>query len=405
MRGYAWILLFAIINVCEANIDKDIAANKDKLAKTQSQEKAISKKFDELGKAINAKNIELTQLGHKITQLEKDIVQNQGKYQTQEKTLKQTQEKQDRLLQQKQNIETQLIKLITQGIAFNAVINNQSSIDSIDGIIEFHIYEILYRNAKTQVKKFDTQQTILNNEIKRISSTINQLQTSIKTQTTRKENLQNAKDNQKAILAKMQAELKIYDQQLKDIAKERKSLDDILAKLNIIKERDQQGKTTSQQAFINNQKKPNSIKAPKQLGTSYRNVPIISYKGAKTFPPLERYTIEKKFGPYFDPVYQFKIFNAAIMFNPKSSNASVKNVLDGKVVYAKDAPGLKKVVIIEHINAIHTIYAYLDKIESSIKAGINIKKGTIIGRVNERLSFEVTQKDKHINPAEFIKLN
>lgn len=405
MRGYAWILLFAIVNVCGANIDKDIAANKDKLAKTQSQEKVISKKFDELGKAINAKNIELTQLGHKITQLEKDIVQNQGKYQTQEKTLKQTQEKQDRLFQQKQNIETQLIKLITQGIAFNAVINNQSSIDSVDGIIEFHIYEILYRNAKTQVKKFDTQQTILNNEIKRISSTINQLQTSIKTQTTRKENLQNAKDNQKAILAKMQAELKIYDQQLKDIAKERKSLDDILAKLNIIKERDQQGKTTSQQAFINNQKKPNSIKAPKQLGTSYRNVPIISYKGAKTFPPLERYTIEKKFGPYFDPVYQFKIFNAAIMFNPKSSNASVKNVLDGKVVYAKDAPGLKKVVIIEHINAIHTIYAYLDKIESSIKAGINIKKGTIIGKVNERLSFEVTQKDKHINPAEFIKLN
>ncbi len=405
MRGYAWILLFVLINVCEANIDKDIAANKDKLAKTQSQEKAISKKFDELGKAINAKNIELTQLGHKITQLEKDIAQNQGKYQTQEKTLKQTQEKQNRLLKQKQNIETQLIKLITQSIAFNAVINNQSSIDSIDDVIEFHIYEILYRNTKTQVKKFDAQQTILNNEIKRISSTINQLQTSIKTQTTRKETLQNAKDNQKTILAKMQTELKVYDQQLKDIAKERKSLDDILAKLNIIKERDQQGKATNQQAFINNQKKPNSIKAPKQLGTSYRDVPIVSYKGAKTFPPLERYTIEKKFGPYFDPVYQFKIFNAAIMFNPKSPNASVKNVLDGKVVYAKDAPGLKKVIIIEHINAIHTIYAYLDKIESSIKAGMNIKKGTIIGKVNERLSFEVTQKDKHINPAEFIKLN
>lgn len=36
---------------------------------------------------------------------------------------------------------------------------------------------------------------------------------------------------------------------------------------------------------------------------------------------------------------------------------------------------------------------------------MNIKKGTIIGKVNERLSFEVTQKDKHINPAEFIKLN
>ncbi|WP_304419593.1 peptidoglycan DD-metalloendopeptidase family protein, partial [uncultured Helicobacter sp.] len=66
---------------------------------------------------------------------------------------------------------------------------------------------------------------------------------------------------------------------------------------------------------------------------------------------------------------------------------------------------LKKVVIIEHSNAIHTIYAYMDKIESSIKTGLSIKKGMIIGKVNERLSFEITQKDKHINPTDFIKLN
>ena len=201
----------------------------------------------------------------------------------------------------------------------------------------------------------------------------------------------------------MQTELKTYDQQLKDIVKERKSLDEILSKLNIVKEQKQQG--SNQQAFINNQKNPSSIKAPKQFGTSYRDVPTIAYKGAKTFSPLDNYVIEKKFGPYFDPVYKFKIFNAAIMLNPKSPNAPVKNVLDGRIVYAKEAPGLKKVVIIEHNNAIHTIYAYMDKIESSIKTGIPIKKGTIIGKVNERLSFEITQKDKHINPADFIKLN
>lgn len=293
MRGYAWILLFVLINVCEANIDKDIADNKDKLAKTQSQEKAISKKFDELGKAINAKNIELTQLGHKITQLEKDIAQNQGKHQTQEKTLKQTQEKQNHLLKQKQNIETQLIKLITQSIAFNAVINNQSSIDSIDGVIEFHIYEILYRNTKTQVKKFDAQQTILNNEIKRISNTINQLQTSIKTQTTRKETLQNAKDNQKAILAKMQTELKVYDQQLKDIAKERKSLDDILTKLNIIKEQINKEKLPTNKPLSIIKKNLTASKLLNNLALRIVMSPLSVTKGLKLFHLLKDTRLKK----------------------------------------------------------------------------------------------------------------
>lgn len=403
MRGFGWIAICAIINICMANIDQDIAKNKDKLATAKSQEKAISKKLDVLGKAINAKNSELTQLGNQINALEKDIEQNQGKSLSQEKSLKDSQKKQNVLVEQKLQIEKQLIKLIAQGIAFNMVISRSADIDSVDGVVQYHIYQILHKNARNSIKTLNAKHNLLNNEIKQINNAISQIQSSIKTQTNKKERLQIAKEQQKATLAKMQTELKTYDQQLKDIVKERKSLDEILSKLNIVKEQKQQG--SNQQAFINNQKNPSSIKAPKQFGTSYRDVPTIAYKGAKTFSPLDNYVIEKKFGPYFDPVYKFKIFNAAIMLNPKSPNAPVKNVLDGRIVYAKEAPGLKKVVIIEHNNAIHTIYAYMDKIESSIKTGIPIKKGTIIGKVNERLSFEITQKDKHINPADFIKLN
>ena len=95
MRGFGWIAICAIINICMANIDQDIAKNKDKLATAKSQEKAISKKLDVLGKAINAKNSELTQLGNQINALEKDIEQNQGKSLSQEKSLKDSQKKQN----------------------------------------------------------------------------------------------------------------------------------------------------------------------------------------------------------------------------------------------------------------------------------------------------------------------
>ena len=401
MRGFGYLAICAIASVCMANIDQRTAKNK--LATAKSQEAAISKKLDDLGKAINAKNRELTQLGAQISTLEKDITQNQGKSQNQEQTLKDSQKKQKSLLEQKRKSEEQLIKLLTQNMAFHMMISRSADVDSVDGLVESYVYQILHNNTRNAIKTLNAKQNILNNEIKKIASTISHLQSSIKTQTDKKERLERTKEQQKATLAKMQADLKIYDKQLRDIVKERQNLDNILSNLNIVKE--QKRTDSNQQAFINNQKDPNSIKAPKQFGTSYRDVPTIAYRGAKTFPPLDNYVIEKKFGPYFDPVYKFKIFNAAIMFNPKATNANVKNVLDGKVVYAKDAPGLKKVVIIEHTNAIHTIYAYMDKIESSIKTGLNIKKGTIIGKVNERLSFEITQKDKHINPADFIKLH
>lgn len=81
----------------------------------------------------------------------------------------------------------------------------------------------------------------------------------------------------------------------------------------------------------------------------------------------------------------------------------MKNVLDGKVIYAKDTAVLDKVVIVENRYGIHTIYAHLSKIAPTIKVGRKIKKGYIIGKVERDLTFEVTQKNYHINPLELIR--
>lgn len=133
----------------------------------------------------------------------------------------------------------------------------------------------------------------------------------------------------------------------------------------------------------------------RQVASSYHNIGTTKYKGTKTIAPLENFTIEKHFGPYFDPVYKMKVFNESVTLTPKGDD-KVKSVLDGKVVFAKDTPILKRVVIIEHKNNMHTIYAQLDKIAPTIKPGSTVKKGYTIGRVDNALKFEVTLKDKHM---------
>jgi len=141
----------------------------------------------------------------------------------------------------------------------------------------------------------------------------------------------------------------------------------------------------------------------RQIGSSYQNSRVKKYRGKKTIAPLSSFTVKRKFGQYTDPIYKIKIFNESVVLTSKIKNAKVKNVLNGKVVYAKDTAVLDKVIIIENSYGIHTIYAHLSKIAPTIKVGKKIKKGYVIGRVEDDLSFEVTQKSYHINPLELIR--
>ena len=140
----------------------------------------------------------------------------------------------------------------------------------------------------------------------------------------------------------------------------------------------------------------------KQVGSSYQNVMTKRYKGAKTIAPLDGYSVTKKYGPYTDPIYNIKIFNESVSLKPKEANAKVKNILNGKVVMAQETAMLNNVVIVEHDDGLHTIYAHLDQIAPTIQKGKKIRKGSIIGRVSDELMLEVTQKNYHINPLQLI---
>ena len=141
------------------------------------------------------------------------------------------------------------------------------------------------------------------------------------------------------------------------------------------------------------------------IGTSYQAGNVKRYSGSKTIAPLDKFSVKQKFGDYVDPVYNIKIFNESVVLRSATTDARVKNVLAGTIVFAKETPVLDKVVIVENGNGIHTIYAHLDKIAPTIKVGQKVKKGYVIGRVKQDLTFEVTQKNYHINPLELIAMN
>ncbi|MFV0482026.1 MAG: peptidoglycan DD-metalloendopeptidase family protein, partial [Campylobacteraceae bacterium] len=147
---------------------------------------------------------------------------------------------------------------------------------------------------------------------------------------------------------------------------------------------------------------PTTDEKIRQIGSSYQASKVKKYSGAKTIAPIDNYTVIQKFGDYVDPVYNIKIFNEAVILRANNNNQEVKSVLDGKVVFAKETGMLKNVVIVENTNGIHTIFAGLTKIAPTIKVGSKIKKGYVVGRIDSDLTFEVTQKNFHINPLELI---
>ena len=212
---------------------------------------------------------------------------------------------------------------------------------------------------------------------------------------------------QKKILATYQKEMDKYNKELQQIVKERDSLQEILVQLNILKSQEEE-KRKKREELAKSQEKSQTPQTQndfdvRQVASSYHNISTTKYKGSKTIAPLDDFEIQKRFGPYYDPVYKMKVFNESVTLLTKGDD-KVKSVLDGKVVFAKDTPILKKVVIIEHKDNMHTIYAQLDKIAPTIKPGTTIKKGYTIGRIENTLKFEVTLKDKHIDPLELISL-
>ncbi len=403
---HSLLLLFFLgaLSLEAASIQTQINTKSGELKESLQKERTLSQKLETLGAEVNKQNQKITQLEKSIQEAGENIAKNEGEFKEREKELGELERRQEEIEQAKREIEQQLLEVIAQDVSFVMILNDHHPKSAEDLVFE-EVFKALSQEMKKRVDGLTLKQSELAKESQRVGSTITGIKKFIQAENEKRRRLDEMKKNQKELVASLAKEMKEYDAELKRVVQERESLKEILAKLNITKEQEEAKRRAKEATSKKSDPKEESVEGAlevRQVATSYHDVSTVKYTGERTIPPLERFEIERKFGPYYDPVYKMKVFNESVIFNALESDAKVRSVMDGKVVFAKETPMLKRVVIIEHKNSLHTIYAHLDKIAPTIKPGSPVKKGYIIGRTDGKLMFEVTQKDRHIDPMEFI---
>ena len=385
-------------------INQKISKNKTALENQKKKEAQVNQKLQELGKEVNKQKEELSTIENIIKESETNISKNKQEYSKKETLIKTLSSNQESLYQKRKDIELAIIDLVAKDISC-AILLNDFQPESIRDLITEESFKVLNNTTKKELANLSQQQTQIIQDLKTLHKEIAQLQSFIDSENKKRANLKDLQAKQKKALNAYQKEIDKYNQELQQITKERDSLQEILVQLNILKSQEEEKRKKREElAKTKNTTTPKSTQSDfdvRQVASSYHNISTTKYKGAKTIAPLDNFKIDKRFGPYYDPVYKMKVFNESITLISIGDD-KVKSVLDGKVIFAKDTPILKKVIIIEHQNNMHTIYAQLDKIAPTIKPGSIVKKGYTIGRINNALEFEVTLKDKHIDPLELI---
>lgn len=355
----------------QGKLEKDLTRQLGEIAKKLLHEEQLLKTTDASINSVNSQ-IEKQQL----------IVQNS------ESELQILKKHSAELVQLREDAETNLIKIIAEEFSYFLIIDSGYE-ENYESLIVDEALKSISEINNVEFKKYADDYTRAGDKIAEFSAKIKTINSNIVELEKKKGTLAVLKKDKAKTIMEVEKEKKAYNDRLLSLKNEQKELQETLKSLNILLKEETKEKVSAAENI-------------KNIGSSYQASKVKKYKGQKTSSPLEEYTVLQKFGDYVDPVYNIKIFNEHVVLRSETKDANVRSVLDGKVIFAKDTQLLKNVIILEHSNGIHTIYAHLSKIAPTIKVGSKIKKGYIVGKVYSDLTFEVTQQNYHINPMELI---
>ena len=408
-----------ILAVCATLFAAGTTANKTQSTKQNlktkvEQEKRLNKKLDELAKSILSGEENVKTTAEQISALSVQVKELESSAKAADASLNTLIAQNKDLVAEQKRIEASLLAIISKRFAYDLIVP-KNYIESEESIISAEILNSLTKDSQNEVNKIAKDYSKTINSIKSQTDKIGAIKLDLAEFRSKQDKLIALQTKQKKDLAQLKSDKDSYEKELSAIQADQEELRKTLEKLAIIAKSEEEEKARAQQkakleeakkAKNNEKLASQSQKTAKndvrQVGSSYQMSQVKRYTGAKTIAPLEKFTLKQAFGDYTDPIYKIKIFNESVVLRSALSDAVVKNVLDGKVVFAKETSLLQKVVIVENKDGIHTIYAHLSKIAPTIKVGARLKKGYVIGRVEQDLTFEVTQKNYHINPMELI---
>ncbi len=395
-------LLLALLSLSLFSASQ-IETNTKKLEKTQSETEQISKKLEDLASEIIAGEKKLNEINEQVTKTSRLTKELQELVNAQNGELNSFISQNEELIKDKNKLGERLVDIIAKDFSYD-YIAPKDLIDSASNVVSIEVLNVLSNVLKDEFYKISKDYARTQEKITFKQRKINEMKENISDYEKKAKELSELKKKQESLISKQKLDEKIYKERLTNLQKQQDELRKTLEKLKIIEA--QKKEEATKQAKLEQATKPQSTSTNvKHKDTLEYDGKIAKYDGKKTIPPLVDFTVKQKFGNYIDPIYKLKIFNENVVLRSNTQDANVRVVLDGKVVFANDTAVLDKVVIVEHAQGIHTIYAHLSKFSKLAKVGTVLKKGNIVGKVDRDLTFEVTQKNYHINPLDLITLN
>lgn len=385
MKNFAILLLFILF--LNAN---SISKNEKQLQLKQQEQEQLSKKIEDLANEIIQGEKKLEQINLQVNLASKKTKELQELVNAQNNELDVIILQNKELVNEQNKLEAKLINIISKNYAYD-LISPDDFIESAESIVNKEVLFNLSLVLKNEYKLLASEYVKTSQKINYKQRKINEINNNIKNYKNKETELNKLKSKQEKLVAKQKLDERIYKERLSSLQKQQDELRATLQKLKIIEENKQKQNLATKSINVQHSK------------TLHTNTKVLKYSGAKTISPLQTYSLKQKFGEYEDPIYKLKIFNENVILRSNDINANVRVVLDGKVVFANNTTVLDKVVIVEHANKLHTIYAHLNKFSPLAKVGSVVKKGNVIGKVKQDLLFEVTQKNFHINPMDLIK--
>jgi murein DD-endopeptidase MepM/ murein hydrolase activator NlpD len=384
----------------KSDIDQQIKQTSKQISSFDEEYSSLHKKMAEVAKKILRQKRAILKQQKAIGKLMDELSEKEAGYEANKNELQELQKTQQALQKEQVEIEIELVDSVARTVSLSLLIDDERAVTAESLITEEILKEL---NLQTQNKIASLQKHFEQNteRIGDLEQRTHVLETAIAEIDKKRKKLLSSQQANKRALAKLTKNRESYKRSLNKLMDQKKELKKTLANLNIIKE--DEAERAAREKERKSRLASKNLPSIKNVGSSYQAVRTKRYSGKKTIAPLDTYTLVKQYGPYTDPIYNIKIYNESVSLKPRRSDAKVKSVLNGKVILAQNTPLLDNVVIIEHSNGLHTIYAHLDRIAPTVKKGKRIRKGSVIGRVNNELMFEVTQNNYHINPMQLIR--
>lgn len=397
-----FFIVFCVVMAfgAKSSVDSQIKNTAQELVTTEKTQHELNKKMSDNANAILRQKMEIQKQQEHLKSLEEELGDKEESYKQNIEELKSLQLTQDELKSKNDEVEKELNSAILQSVSISIMLQ-QKYAQSQEAIMENEALSLMLKESKNRVKDLNNEFVDRSKSINSLNEQTSSLKKSISSIEAKKSELIKSQQKNRELLTKLTQDEASYKKELSEALAKQDLLKDTLSKLNIIKQDEDKKAQEKMQREAALKQTQESIKKDGDVvkkGSSYQEVKTKLYTGAKTIAPFTPYEITKKYGAYTDPIYGIKVFNESINLKPSKGDEKVSVVFNGKVIYADKTPVLNNIVIVEHDNELHTIYANLSQIAPDIKKGAKIKKGTIIGRVNDELVFEATEQSFHINP-------